>query len=164
MEFEGEILSPPPGADSPYQGEMSRSDKGGRDGRMAEGQPGEGKTAEMQAFSTENTQIPTIFPSSVICFANATFPQGKAVCTFKFQFEGVKKSCFAPGRGTFQRRKVPKVLRGDPGPPAERCDCPGDLRRSCPGWSCAFAPGVTPWCRRDTDAMCNCKQAPKCTS
>jgi len=64
------------------------------------------------------------------------------------RFAGEKKRYFAPGRGTFQRRKVPKVLRGDPGPPAERCDCPGNLRRSCPGWSCAFAPGVTPWCLR----------------
>ena len=35
-----------------------------------------------------------------------------------------------------------------PGPFAKRCVCPGDLRRSCPGWSCAFAPGVTPWCLR----------------
>ena len=53
---------------------------------MAEGQTGEGKTCETLALSTENTQIPIIFPSSVICCANATFPQGKAVYTFKFQF------------------------------------------------------------------------------
>ena len=53
---------------------------------MAEGQPGEGNTAETQALSTENAQSPIIFPSSVICFANATFPQGKAVLLFKFQF------------------------------------------------------------------------------
>ena len=53
---------------------------------MAEGQTGEGKTAETQALSTENAQIPIIFPSSGICFANATFPQGKAIYTFKFQF------------------------------------------------------------------------------
>ena len=45
---------------------------------MAEGQTGEGKTAEMQALSYETAQNPLIFPSSVICFANATFPQGKA--------------------------------------------------------------------------------------
>jgi len=53
---------------------------------MAEGQTGEGKTAEMQAFSSEAAQKPIIFPSSVICSANATFPQGKAIYTFKFQF------------------------------------------------------------------------------
>jgi len=41
---------------------------------MAEGQTGEGMTAETQALSTENAQISTIFPSSVICSANATFP------------------------------------------------------------------------------------------
>ena len=53
---------------------------------MAEGQTGEGMTAETQALSTENAQNPPVFPSSVICFANATFPQGKAIYTFKFQF------------------------------------------------------------------------------
>ena len=45
-----------------------------------------------------------------------------------------------------EKQKNPKILRGDPGPPDKRCVCPGDLRRSCPGWFCAFAPGITPWC------------------
>jgi len=53
---------------------------------MAEGQTGEGKTIETQAFSIENTQNPAIFPSSVICFANATFPRGKAIWPRKPQF------------------------------------------------------------------------------
>ena len=53
---------------------------------MAEGQTGEGKTIETQVLSTENAQNPTIFPSSVICFANATFPQGKAKSPHKPQF------------------------------------------------------------------------------
>ena len=60
---------------------------------MAEGQTGEGKTAETQALSAENAQPPPIFPSSVICFANATFPQGKAVYTFKFQFISLDHIC-----------------------------------------------------------------------
>jgi len=53
---------------------------------MVEGQTGEGKTIETQVLSTENAQNPTIFPSSVICFANATFPQGKAKSPHKPQF------------------------------------------------------------------------------
>ncbi len=46
---------------------------------MAKGQTGEGKTTETQAFSFESAQNPSIFPSSVICFANDTFPRGKAI-------------------------------------------------------------------------------------
>ena len=44
---------------------------------MAEGQTGEGKTAEMQALSYETAQNPTIFPSSAPVCELGHLPPGE---------------------------------------------------------------------------------------